>query len=73
MATSYMGISDFERAAKIYQRLSDLNPKEAQYYVGLAQCYAKLGDKVDAIQAAKKAGEIDPKLKEEADKFIQSL
>lgn len=73
VAANYLGSNDFRRAALLYERLIELNPKNAQYYVGLAKSYAEIGEKEKAIQAAQNAGEIDPKLKQDVEIFIKQI
>ncbi|KKW30237.1 MAG: hypothetical protein UY75_C0038G0009, partial [Parcubacteria group bacterium GW2011_GWC2_52_8c] len=48
-------------------------PESAELYGQYAAVLATLGDKEGAKQAALRAGELDPKLKPEVDKFIQEL
>jgi len=48
-------------------------PGNPQFYASLAAAYAKAGDYNKARETALKAVEIDPKFKEEAEKFINSL
>ena len=48
-------------------------PNNPQLYASLATTYATLGDYAKAKETALKAVEIDPKFKEEAEKFINSL
>jgi len=65
--------SNFQAALPFMLKAIELAPTNADYYAALADLYAKLGDKVKAIQAATKAAELNPAMKAAADEFIKSL
>lgn len=52
---------NFSRAAEIYEKLVNLNPKEAYYQVKLAENYLRMERDAEALSAAQKAVETDPK------------
>jgi O-antigen ligase/tetratricopeptide (TPR) repeat protein len=64
---------DYERIAKLYLQLLNLDPKNPEVYVHLAATYAKLHDKNKAIEYARMAMDLDPKYKEAALDFIQKV
>jgi len=64
---------DYERIAKLYLQLLNLDPKNPAVYVHLAATYAKLHDKNKAIEYARMAMDLDPKYKEAALDFIQKV
>jgi O-antigen ligase/Tfp pilus assembly protein PilF len=78
--------ADLMRLINIYEKAGNIpkvieyyllaiqeQPANPQFYASLAAAYAKSGDYNKAKEAALKAVEIDPKFKEEAEKFINSL
>ncbi|MBU0636983.1 O-antigen ligase family protein [Patescibacteria group bacterium] len=69
----YLTIKDWQRAVVLYQKYSQLEPKNAQIFVSLARTYKELGDKDNATITARKAVEIDPSLKFGAEEFIKGL
>lgn len=64
---------NYPRLVDSYERLVKLQPNNADFYSKLAASYQLIGDNSKAAAAAKKAGELDPSYKQEADVFIQSL
>ncbi|OGZ35144.1 MAG: hypothetical protein A2V60_01475 [Candidatus Portnoybacteria bacterium RIFCSPHIGHO2_01_FULL_39_19] len=79
-------IADLMRLVNIYEKVGNIpkvteyyllaiaeQPGNPQFYASLAAAYAKTGDYNKAKETALKAVEIDPKFKEEAEKFINSL
>lgn len=79
-------VADLMRLINIYEKVGNIQkvieyyllaiveqPTNPQFYASLAAAYAKAGDFNKARSAALKAVEIDPKFKEEAEKFINSL
>lgn len=52
---------NFSRAAEIYEKLVNLNPKEAYYQVKLAENYLRMERDAEALSAAQKALQTDPK------------
>jgi tetratricopeptide (TPR) repeat protein len=65
--------NNFQAALPYMLKAIELDPKNADHYAALADTYAKLGDKINAIQAALKAAELNPAMKAAADEFIKSL
>lgn len=53
---------DFKAALEEFKKIVDENPNDAIAYQRMAQCNDRLGNHDDAMQAAKKALEIDPEL-----------
>ena len=64
---------DVGRVLALYERLVKINPKDASAWINLAKLYQHEANIDKAIEAATKAGEIDPKIKENADKFIEEI
>ena len=62
-----------ERLISLLERLSQLEPSNAQIFVNLAQFYVKIGENEKAIKAANKAAEIDVSLKSSVDGFINKM
>lgn len=72
-ANLFVPKKDYETIIKIYSYGIKLYPKEAEFYVKLAAAYGKLKNKEKAIEYTKKAMELMPSLKEEAEKFIDLI
>ena len=49
-----------DRAKKDYQRMTELDPKSAVGYNGLAEVYLQAGDYDDALEAGQRAAELAP-------------
>lgn len=64
---------DPKRALPVYRRLTELDPKDTKAWIELAKLYAAAGKKEEARNAALKAAEIDPSLKEGVENFIRGL
>jgi len=73
LARHYAAKQDWRRALKLYERLRELNPKNAKVWANLANLYLKTGDKAKAERAARKAGELDANMKGAADEFIRKM
>ena len=69
----YYIVKDYRKLEEIYLKLIELKPNNAKYYAGLAAVYKNLGEKEKAKQMVKKAMELDPGYKEEAEIFLQML
>ena len=69
----YAENKDNSRMIKLYERWTVLEPTNAKIFVNLSLLYAQAGEKDKAIEAAKKAGELDSSLKSDAEKFIIKL
>ncbi|MBU4256794.1 O-antigen ligase family protein [Patescibacteria group bacterium] len=69
----YIGKQDWPKVLKLYQRLAALEPNDAEVWVRLAKVYAQVGDMEKAVEAAKKAGELDPAMKDASEQFIKGL
>lgn len=62
LAQAYQRDGQFEKAAEVYERLSQINPDEATSYYGLiVKMYDEAGRFAEAIEAAKKVVELNPK------------
>lgn len=60
-AESFAGAGNFARTAEIYETLTRLKPSNAYYLVKLAENYLRLERDADALAAARRALETDPK------------
>ncbi len=69
----YIAKQDWPKVLKLYQRLAALESGNAEIWVRLAKVYAQVGDKEKAVEAAKKAGELDPAMKDASEQFIRGL
>lgn len=69
----YAESGDFGKAIVLYEKASQKDPTNADYFKKLAIIYANIGDKEMAIKMADKAASLDPKLKEEAEMFKKRL
>ena len=57
----------------LYKRLTKLEEKNVENWINLAKLYSGQGNNDEARKAALKAIQIDPSVKEYADKFINGL
>src|SRR3989344_5130949 len=73
LINAYLKTNNFERIAWIYEQLIQVNPKEPQYYASLATAYFNLGRINDAVAMARKAVQVDPSFKADAEVFLRSL
>ncbi|OIO08673.1 hypothetical protein CO115_02230 [Candidatus Falkowbacteria bacterium CG_4_9_14_3_um_filter_36_9] len=66
--------ANIARVIKLYELLANnLEPNDAKIWVNLASLYAREGNKDKAIDAARKAIEYDPSIKDAAEDFIKKL
>jgi len=73
LVNTYLKTNNFERIAWIYEQLIKTNPNEPQYYASLASAYANLGRIDDAVAMARKAVQVDPSFRPDAEVFLRSL
>lgn len=73
VANHYEEKGDTERLLKVYEQLSILAPKDSEIWAGLANLYSQAKDIEKAKNAALKAVEANPEMKEAAEGFIRSL
>lgn len=73
LVNHYAEKKDWPRTIKLYEKLTKLTPSEPKIWTNLAALYAQIGEKEKAIEAAKKAVELDPTMRDEVDVFIRSL
>ena len=69
----YLEKKDQPRILLLYERWSAVEPANAKIWVNLSLLYAQAGKKDQAIEAAQKAGELDPSLRSAAEEFIRKL
>lgn len=63
----------YEKMTIVYEYLARFQPKNARVFSALAAAYVLSDRPADAIKAAKKAAELDPSFRGEADSFIQAI
>lgn len=73
LVNHYTADKDWKRIIMIYQHLLSQQPNEARIYAALANAYLQDGQKDEAIAAAEKAAELDPKFRQAADEFIRKI
>jgi O-antigen ligase len=73
LAKYYEAKKDWPRAIKLYERLTQVEAAEPRNWAALANAYLAGGQKEQAIAAAKKAGEVDPKFLPGAEDFIKKI
>ena len=69
----YIDLKDYPKLIELYKEAIKLQPNNAQFYARLATAYKENGEIEKAIETAKKVGELDPKLKAEAEAWINML
>ena len=69
----YLKTNNYDRIAWTYERLIKINPKNPQLYASLASAYANLGRIDDAVLMARKAVQVDPSFKADAEVFLRNL
>jgi tetratricopeptide (TPR) repeat protein len=69
----YMEAGEMEKVLKFYEKLSQMEGNDPKVWVGLAQLYMQQGEQQKAIQAAKRAAQLDPELEDDVDNFLKSL
>ncbi|MDO8592353.1 MAG: O-antigen ligase family protein [bacterium] len=67
----YLAKNDQPRILALYQRWVELEPGNAKIWVNLSLLYGQQGDKDKAVEAARKAADLDPSLKSAAEEFIK--
>lgn len=70
-----MGIKDFDRALKYFKLNVKNNPKNANVYDSLGECYKSMGDKKSAIKNFKKSLSLNPpaNVKANSEKHLKEL
>ena len=69
----YINKEDWERVVKMYDALTSLESKNPEVWIKAAALYKQQGLFEKAKKAALKAIELDPKLKDNAERFIEGL
>lgn len=69
----YADKQDWPRTIWLYTKFLELVPGEAKAWAGLASVYEKNGDLTQAVEAAKKAAELDPAMRKAAEEFIRRV
>jgi len=69
----YVEVNDVDKVLTLYEGLVRLEPKNPEVWIKLAQLYKENEQIEKAVEAAKKAGNLDPKIKNDADKFIKEI
>jgi len=69
----YAAKADYQKVLDLYQTEIKIDPNNPELYSGVAATYAKLGDKANAILAAKKVLELKPEAADDVQAFINSL
>jgi O-antigen ligase len=69
----YVPLKNYPKIIELYLEAIKLQPTNAQLYASLATAYKENGEIDKAIETARKVGELDPKLKPEADAWINVL
>ncbi len=65
--------ADWPKAVTLYKQAIIIEPTNAPLFAQLAAVYSRMGKRQEAISAVLEAVRLNPKLKAEADKFLQSL
>lgn len=73
LLNAYIQVSDFEKVRDIWFEFLKIDPNNAQYHTSLAATYMKLNEREKAVEELKKAGELNPAFKEQADYFIMQI
>jgi tetratricopeptide (TPR) repeat protein len=73
LANYYSSNEDYFRAISMAERLMALQSDSAQNWSNLAYLFLAVDMKEKAIIAAKKAAELDPSLRDQAEAFVNSL
>lgn len=70
-----LGIKDYERALKFFKLNVANNPKDANSYDSLGECYKTMGDKKNAIKNLKKSLSLNPpaNVKANSEKLLAEL
>jgi len=73
LAKAYGDTKNYQELVKIYQKIIDIEPSNAQYHASLAFCYKELGDLEKAKKEALKVLELRPEAREEVEEFLKTL
>jgi tetratricopeptide (TPR) repeat protein/O-antigen ligase len=73
LADVYSNRKDYAALENVYKELIKLNPKQPQYFAGLAVIYANLGRIDEAVAMARQAVILDPSFLQEAQNFVRQL
>jgi len=73
MINIYEKVGNYPKIVELYEMAIEEQPQNPQLYASLATAYAKIGNYDKARETALRAAQIDPKFKDEAEKFINSL
>ena len=73
LVEAYLRNNDFAKIKLLLEEGIKTFPESAELYGQYAVALATMGDKEGARRAAMRAGELNPKLKPEVEKFIQEL
>lgn len=71
--SEYLKKEDWDRVAKMYNGLTIIEPTNPEHWIKLAALYKQIGDIENAKKSAEKAAEVDPKVKADAERFIEGL
>lgn len=71
--SEYLKKKDWSRVEKMYLGLTSIEPKNPEYWIKLAALYKQNGELEKAKNAAEQAAVVDPKVKADAERFIQGL
>lgn len=63
----------YAAAIRLYEDLFKVIPPKAEHYASLASVFAKSGDTAKAVQAAKRALELDPSIQDQFDAFMKQI
>jgi len=73
LLNNYTSLGDVERSIKLCERLTILEKENPQNWIDLAKLCAGAGYNEKAIEAAKKAGELDPSLQGAVEEFVDKI
>ncbi len=73
LISHYAEGDNFDRVLTLYERLVKLEPKDPIAWINLARLHKEKGNNEKAIKAAVQAGKLDPKQKENVDKFVEEM
>ncbi len=69
----YKTLGDNDALLPLYEKGTELDPKDVQFWSSLADLYAGLGEREKAKQAAEKILELRPDLTEQIQEFLKNL
>jgi tetratricopeptide (TPR) repeat protein len=73
VAAAYLKTGNLARAISLTELAKNRDPNNFQVYMQLSVLYKEAGEKEKAIEAARKAVELNPNLSSQAEEFIKSL